>query len=49
MKEPKILVIAGSTRKESVHRKLARQAAEALRAAGAEAVLADLREYPLPL
>jgi NAD(P)H-dependent FMN reductase len=32
-----------------VHRKVARQAVEALRAAGAEAVLADLRDYPLPI
>ncbi len=49
MKQAKILVITGSTRKESVHRKLAREAAEALRKAGAEPLMADLREYPLPL
>ena len=49
MKKPMILVIAGSTRRESVHRKLARQIVDALGAAGAEAVLADLRDYPLPL
>ena len=41
--------MAGSTRRESVHRKLARQAMEALQAAGADPVLADLRDYPLPI
>ena len=49
MTKPNILVLAGSTRKESVNRKLARQAVEALRAAGADAHFADLRDYPLPL
>lgn len=49
MKKPMALVIAGSTRKDSVHRKLAFQAVEALRASGAEAVFADLRDYPLPI
>jgi chromate reductase len=49
MSKTKILVLAGSTRTESVNRKLARQAVEALRAAGADATLADLRDYPLPL
>jgi chromate reductase len=49
MKKPLILVMAGSTRKDSVHRKLARHAVESLQAAGADAVLADLRDYPLPL
>jgi chromate reductase len=49
MKKPLILVMAGSTRKDSVHRRLARHAVESLQAAGADAVLADLRDYPLPL
>jgi chromate reductase len=49
MNKPLILVIAGSTRKDSVHRKLARHALDSLAAAGADAVLADLRDYPLPL
>src|SRR4051794_14455702 len=49
MMKPKIMVLAGSTRTESVNRKLARQAVEALRAAGADATFADLRDYPLPL
>jgi NAD(P)H-dependent FMN reductase len=49
MKSPKILILAGSTRKESVHRKLARHLETTLRAAGADATFADLRDYPLPL
>src|SRR5215510_12775164 len=49
MKRPMILVIPGSTRTDSVHRKLAQEAADALRAAGVEAIVADLRDYPLPL
>ena len=49
MKKPLILVMAGSTRKDSVHRRLARHAVDSLQAAGADAVLADLRDYPLPL
>jgi NAD(P)H-dependent FMN reductase len=46
---PKILVLAGSTRQASTNRLLARDAAEALRNAGLEAVFADLRDYPMPL
>lgn len=49
MKQPKILVFAGSIRTESLHRKLARAAAQALREAGAEVTLADLKDYPMPL
>jgi NAD(P)H-dependent FMN reductase len=49
MKSPKILVLAGSTRLASTNRLLARDAAEALRNAGLEAILADLRDYPMPL
>ena len=49
MKKPLILVMAGSTRKDSVHRRLARHAVDSLQAAGADTVLADLRDYPLPL
>jgi len=49
MNKPLILVMAGSTRKQSVHRMLARQTVEALQAAGADAVFADLRDYPLPI
>ena len=46
---PKILVLAGSARLDSVNRKLARQTVEALRAAGLEATLADLRDFPMPI
>jgi NAD(P)H-dependent FMN reductase len=49
MKMPKILILAGSTRRESVHRRLARDLESAFRAAGADATFADLRDYPLPL
>ena len=46
---PKILVLAGSARLDSIHRKLARQTVEALRDAGVEATLADLRDFPMPI
>jgi chromate reductase, NAD(P)H dehydrogenase (quinone) len=46
---PRILVLAGSARLDSVNRKLARQAVEALRANGVEATLADLRDFPMPI
>lgn len=49
MDKPKILVLAGSTRVESIHRKLARLTVEALQDAGMDAVFADLRDYPMPL
>jgi chromate reductase, NAD(P)H dehydrogenase (quinone) len=49
MRKPLILIIPGSTRKESIHRKLAVESVAALTAAGAETVLADLRDYPMPL
>jgi NAD(P)H-dependent FMN reductase len=49
MRKPRILVLAGSTRKDSIHRKLARQTVEALFAAGVDATFADLHDYPLPL
>ena len=46
---PKVLVFAGSTRKGSLHRKLAVAAAADLRARGLDVTLADLRDYPMPL
>ena len=46
---PEILVLAGSARLDSVHRKLARQTVEALRGAGMAATLADLRDFPMPI
>lgn len=45
----KILVFAGSTRIDSVNRKLARVAAEAIASAGGEATLLELADYPMPL
>ena len=47
--QSKILVLAGSARLDSIHRKLARQTVEALRNAGVEATLGDLREFPMPI
>jgi len=49
MATPKILVFAGSTRKGSFNKKLAKVAGEALRTAGAEVTELDLRDIPMPL
>lgn len=46
---PKVLAFAGSTRAGSLNKKLARAAAAAVKAAGAEVTLIDLRDLPLPL
>jgi chromate reductase len=46
---PRILVFAGSTRSDSLNRKLARATAEALQRRGLETTLADLRDYPMPI
>jgi NAD(P)H-dependent FMN reductase len=46
---PRILVFAGSTRRDSFNRKLAREAAEALKSIGANVTYAELRDYPMPL
>ena len=45
----RILVFAGSVRVGSLNKKLAGVAAAAVRAAGAEATLIDLADYPMPL
>jgi NAD(P)H-dependent FMN reductase len=45
----RILVFAGSARSGSLNKKLARVAAAAVRATGAEATLIDLADYPTPL
>lgn len=45
----KILAFAGSTRKESLNKKLVHVAAEGARAAGAEVTVVDLHDYPMPL
>jgi NAD(P)H-dependent FMN reductase len=46
---PKILAFAGSTREGSFNKKLVRIAVDALRAAGAEVTLLDLRDLALPM
>ena len=45
----KILAFAGSLRKDSYNKKLAKIAAEGARSAGAEVTLIDLKEFPLPV
>ncbi|MBW8835039.1 MAG: NAD(P)H-dependent oxidoreductase [Burkholderia sp.] len=45
----KILVFAGSARRDSLNKKLARVAADAVRAAGGEATFVDLDDYPMPV
>ena len=49
MSAPKILAFAGSARRDSLNKKLARVAADAARAAGAEVTFIDLDDYPMPL
>jgi NAD(P)H-dependent FMN reductase len=46
---PKLLVFAGSARRESLNKKLARAAAAAIDQAGGAATFIDLDDYPLPL
>ena len=45
----KIVVFAGSARKDSLNKRLARVAAESVRAAGATATFVDLADYPMPI
>jgi chromate reductase, NAD(P)H dehydrogenase (quinone) len=45
----KILVFAGSARRDSLNKKLARVAAEAARVAGGEVTFVDLDDYPMPV
>ena len=45
----RILVFAGSARKASLNKQLARAAAEAARAAGGEVTFIDLDDYPIPV
>ena len=45
----RILVFAGSARRDSLNKKLAREAARFAREAGAEATFIDLDDYPIPL
>ncbi len=46
---PRVLVFAGSARRGSVNRRLARVVADRLAAAGAGVTLLELADYPLPL
>jgi NAD(P)H-dependent FMN reductase len=45
----RILCLAGSARHESLNKKLARAAAEAVREVGGAATFIDLSDYPMPL
>ena len=47
--KPRILVFSGSTRKDSLNKKLARVAVESARKAGAEVTYVDLIDYEMPL
>ena len=49
MKQPRIVVMAGSRRREALSRRVAHACAQALRDAGAEVELVDLDDYPAPL
>lgn len=46
---PSILAFAGSARKDSFNKRLAKAAAESAIQAGAEVTLIDMRDYPMPL
>lgn len=46
--EIKVMVFAGSTRQDSVNKKLAFEAAELARHMGAEVTMIDLKDYPIP-
>lgn len=45
----KVLVFAGSARRDSLNKKLARLAADAARKAGADVTYIDLNDYPMPV
>ena len=49
MNKPRIVVMAGSRRREGLSRRVAQVCARAVRAAGAEVELIDLDDYPAPL
>ena len=49
MKQPRIVVMAGSRRREALSRRVADACALAVRNAGAEVELIDLDDYPAPL
>ena len=49
MATPRILAFAGSLRRDSFNKKLAKVGADAVRAAGGEVTLIDLRDLPMPI
>ena len=49
MNKPRIVVMAGSRRREGLSRRVAQVCARAVREAGAEVELIDLDDYPAPL
>lgn len=49
MTQPKILAFAGSSRRESLNKKLVKVAAQGASAAGADVTYIDLADYPLPI
>lgn len=49
MPTPRIIAFAGSLRRESYNKKLARAALEGARAAGAEVTFLDLADIPMPI
>jgi NAD(P)H-dependent FMN reductase len=49
MEDPRILVMAGSTRSDSANKKLARVAASRAEASGGRVTLIDLRDFPMPI
>lgn len=46
--ETKVLVFSGSTREDSVNKKLAKEAADIAKQSGAAVTVVDLRDYPMP-
>ena len=49
MPAPKVLAFAGSLRKDSFNKKLIRVGSDAVRAAGGEVTLIDLKDFPMPI
>ena len=49
LNKPKLLFIAGSTRKESLNKKLAYNVFKVAENLGADATLIDLRDFPMPI
>ena len=47
--KPKFLFLAGSARKDSINKKLARNACEMAKVEGVDATFVDLKDYPIPM